>query len=168
MRIKTILSALLIFAVAVSCKKESVPQKPVGFSFKVKMSKRINDATIISGFYGHLKEFVGQDSVGVPVQNSILLYDITHKEAIEGVAYQSNGTTFYDLKKLEKMDINPKLTVIPNKTGFYQFDLGDLEYCVLIEAKRNTGFYRGGMQVFKGVSDQLNDRELRLDYKSTR
>ncbi|WP_339608185.1 hypothetical protein [uncultured Roseivirga sp.] len=168
MRIKIILSALLVFAVAVSCKKESVPQKPLDFNFKVKMSKRINDATIISGFYGHLKEYVGQDSVGVPVQNSILLYDITHKEAIESVAYQSEGTTFYDLKKLKKQDIEPKLTVIPNKQGFYQFDLGDLEYCVLIEVKKNTGYYRGGMQVFKGTSDQLNDRELRIDYKSKR
>jgi len=168
MRIKIILSALLVFAVAVSCKKESVPQKPLDFNFKVKMSKRINDATIISGFYGHLKEYVGQDSVGVPVQNSILLYDITHKEAIESVAYQSEGTTFYDLKKLKKQDIKPKLTVIPNKQGFYQFDLGDLEYCVLIEVKKNTGYYRGGMQVFKGTSDQLNDRELRIDYKSKR
>lgn len=168
MRIKIILSALLVFAVAVSCKKESVPQKSLDFNFKVKMSKRINDATIISGFYGHLKEYVGQDSVGVPVQNSILLYDITHKETIESVAYQSEGTTFYDLKKLKKQDIKPKLTVIPNKQGFYQFDLGDLEYCVLIEVKKNTGYYRGGMQVFKGTSDQLNDRELRIDYKSKR
>lgn len=168
MRIKITLSALLIFAIAVSCKKESVPQKPTDFNFKVKMSDKINDATIISGLYGHLKKFDGLDSVGIPVQNSILLYDIEHKETIEGVAYQSEGTTFYDLKKLKKKDIEPKFTVIPNKNGFYQFDLGDLEYCVLIEVKKNTGYYRGGMQVIKGASDQLNDRELRIDYKSTR
>lgn len=166
MRIKIIFSALLILTVVASCKKESIPQSSTNFTFKVKMSKRINDATIISGFYGHLKKYEDLDSVGIPVQNNILLFDIAHKEAIEGVAYQNGGTTFYDLKKLQKMDIKPKLTVIPNKKGFYQFDLGDLEYCVLIEVKKNTGYYKGGMQIFKGASDQLNDREIRIDYKS--
>ena len=133
----------------------------------------MEEPTIISGFYGSLLEYEGDfaqentEKKGVPARNSILLYNIEHKEAIEGVAYQDNGKTFYDLSKLEKMDIDPKLTVIPNKKGFYQFDLSDKSYCVLIEVKKNTGYYSGGLTVFEGSSDQLNDRELRIDYKAT-
>lgn len=173
MRIKILITVLFISAFALSCKKEAALQKPMEFRYQVKIPKKIVDPTIISGFYGHLLKYEGDysqanpDRQGEPVQNSILLYEIQHKEAIEGVAYQSNGTTFYDLDKLEDMDIEPKLTVIPNKQGFYQFDLSNNAYCVLVEVKKNTGYYKGGLTVFQGNQEQLNDREIRIDYNAS-
>lgn len=172
MRTNILLSILVISSLSFSCKKEAVVQKPVDFKYQVKIPKKMEKPTVISGFYGYLLKYEGDfsqanpDLKGIPVQNNILLYEIQHKEAIEGVAYQEGSITFYDLKKLEKMDIKPKLTVIPNNKGFYQFDLSDKAYCVLVEVKKNTGYYKGGVAVFQGSQEQLNDRELRIDYKA--
>jgi hypothetical protein len=177
MRIKTILSLFIIFTLALSCKKKDAekPEKVYSFNYRVKISNRINEPTIISGYYGHVMEYKGnfmpspeaEPNKPKPVENKILLYSVDHKEAIEASAFQENGITFYNLRKLKKMDIEPKYTVLPNKQGYYQFDLGDKEYFAIIEIKKSKGYFNGGAKLVKGSVSTLEELEMRIDYEAT-
>lgn len=182
MRTRLILSSLFVTAFFLGCKKENVPQedKQYYFTYRVKIADKIKEPTIISGFYGHVMEYKGDfmpqisDSTTqtkankpVPVRNKILLFQADQKEAIESVAYQEEGITYYNLKKLKKMRVEPKYTIVPNKSGFYQFDLGDKEYYILLELKKNKGYYNGGVQLLKGTTSTLQELELRVDHNAT-
>lgn len=177
MRIKTILSVLIIFSFAVGCKKKDSKKqdKDYFFNYRVQISKKILEPTIISGFYGNVMEYKGNfkpDANGEtkkaePSQTRILLFLAENKEALDGVAYQEAGKTYYDLRKLKKKKIAPKYTIIPNKSGFYQFDLGDQEYYALLEIKKSKGYFSGGAKLLKGTVSTLEELEMRVDNGAT-
>uniref|UniRef100_UPI00404784A6 hypothetical protein n=2 Tax=Roseivirga sp. TaxID=1964215 RepID=UPI00404784A6 len=177
MRIKTLLSVFIIFALCLSCKKKDAekPRKVYSFNYRVKISNRINEPTVISGYYGHVMEYKGnfipspdaEPNQPKIAQNKILLFLAEHKEAIEAAAYQENGITFYNLRKLKKMDIEPKYTILPNKQGYYQFDLGDKEYYAILEIKKSKGYFNGGAMLVKGSVSSLVELEMRIDYQAT-
>jgi hypothetical protein len=177
MRIKTILSVLIIFSLVTSCKKKDAKKddKEYFFSFRVDISKRILEPTIISGFYGHVMEYTGDfkpNTTGevkkpAPVQNKVLLYLAENKEALDDAAYQEEGQLFYDLRKLKKKNVLAKYIIIPNKDGFYQFDLGDQEYYAIVEIKRSKGYFKGGTKLLKGTVSTLEELDIRIDYNAS-
>jgi hypothetical protein len=177
MRIKTILSVLIIFSLTVGCKKKDSKKvdKDYFFSYRVEISKRILEPTIISGFYGRVMEYKGnfqpvtngEAKKPEPSQDRILLFLADNKAAIDEAAYEEGGKTFYNLRKLSKKKVEPKYTIIPNKSGFYQFDLGDQEYYALIQIKKSKGYFNGGAKLLKGTVSTLEELEIRIDHNAT-
>jgi hypothetical protein len=176
MKLKALPLILLALFVLGSCKKKNTPQKEdYFFTYHVRVSKNIVEPTIISGFHGKVMNYEGdfQPSPDVdprvpePVRNEILVFTANLKDKIEAVAYQEEGITFYNLKKLKKQEVLPKYIVKPNKSGFYQMDLGTGEYCFLIRVSKTRGYINGGVQTIKTDATQLKEMEMRIDYKAT-
>ena len=176
MKLKTLsLVIIAIFALS-SCKKKNTPQKDdYFFSYTVKIHKKILEPTIISGFYGKVMKYEGDfmPSPGVEprtpevTDNAILVFTADLKSQIEETAVEENGITFYNLKKLKKAEVKPKYVIKPNKSGFYQMDLGAGEYCFLIEIKKARAYYNGGLQTFTTKDGELKEMEMRIDYNAT-
>ncbi len=173
---KNILLGLILLVVVCSCKKEQVPiQDDYYFSFDVKISNKITEPTIINGYYGHVLEYNGNFMPSTDgetkkpdtVRNELYLYESSYLEQIQEAKVQKDGTDFYDLKKLEKNDIKPKFIVRPNKSGFYQIDTNQNEYLLLIEARKNLGYYNGGPLKVGGNSNQLRLMNMKIDYNAT-
>ena len=101
------------------------------------------------------------------VRNELYLYESSYLEQIQEAKVRKDGTDFYDLKKLEKNDIKPKFIVRPNKSGFYQIDTNQNEYLLLIEARKNLGYYNGGPLKVGGNSNQLRLMNMKIDYNAT-
>lgn len=173
-------SALLMFVLTiflVSCKKEQVPvQDDYYFSYKVKISNKLEEPTVINGYYGHVLLYEGNflPSTDGPtkkpdsVRNSLYFYEISKLEQLQQAKVQKSGTDFYDLKKLEKEDVLPKFIVEPNKQGFYQIDTNKDEYLVLIEARKNLGYYNGGpLKVGHQEANQLRLMNMNIDYNAS-
>lgn len=165
---------IFIFAVLIlsGCKKEDVPQKSYYFTFKVKMSKRITEPTIVNGFYGTMTNLNGKrkkkkDSVDAnakPIaQNTILLFDSQYLDQIKEIGAEKNGKTLYSLKKLKKLKIKPKFIIVPNKFGFFQFDPGNKAFIPLIEIKGNNGYYPMGLQILPELSSELRMLNVAID-----
>lgn len=181
MKLKNIaILALTLFALT-ACKKKNTPQKKdYFFTYKVHISKKIEEPTIISGYYGKVMEYEGnfqpaQDPVTgnsatpqpEPAQNEILVYTADKKEQIDGAAFQKDGITFYDLKKLKKAKVEPKYIITPNKSGFYQMDLGTGEFCVLLRVKKNKAYFNGGVRTLSATTGSLKELEMRVDYNAS-
>lgn len=176
MKLKTLSLVLIAIFALGSCKKKNTPQKEDFFyTYKVRIKKNIVEPTIISGFYGKVMRYEGDfmPSPGVEpnqpevAKNEILVYTADLKEKIEEAAYQEDGITFYNLKKLKKQEVAPKYIVIPNKSGFYQMDLGAGDYCFLIRLKKNKAYINGGVQTITTVAGELKEMEMRIDHKAT-
>lgn len=171
---KLVLAIAVLIAVA-SCNKKDVPQKSYFFSFKVKMSKRISEPTIINGYYGQMNLYKGDFSVKdstntnepVPASYPILIYQAVHKDKIEATSYLKDGKIFYNLKEIKKLDIEPKIVLTPNKAGFYQFDPNSNEYVALIRINKRTGYYSGGLGSFFSRETQLRQLEIKVDHQAT-
>lgn len=170
--------ALSILLVVASCGKKNVPLTNYFFTYKVAIKKKILEPTIINGYYGQMKLYKGDfsaknDSTNTtvktpqPANYSILLYEMQNKEAIDAVSDTKDGTLFYNLKKLKKAEIEPKFEIVPNKSGFYQFDNNGSSYLVLIRLNKRTGFYPGGIGTLEGQTNTLKEQEMRVDYQAT-
>lgn len=176
MKLKTLsLVIIAIFALS-SCKKKNTPQKDdYFFTYNVKIHKKILEPTIISGFYGKVMRYEGNfmPSPGVEprtpevADNEILVFTADLKSKIEEAAIEENGLTFYNLKKLKKAEVKPKYIIKPNKSGFYQMDLGAGDYCFLIAIKNNRGYYNGGLQTITTKDGALKELEMRVDYDAS-
>ena len=95
-----------------------------------------------------------------PVQNKILIYTAEHKGKIDSAAYQEDGITFYNLRQLAKSKVKPKYVIKPNKSGFYQIDLGTGEYLALIKIKKNKAYFSGGVRSLSAKNDLLEELDL--------
>lgn len=160
------LTLLLTLAIVMTgCGKRNVPQQDYSFKFKVAIANKITEPTIINGYYGTMNRYSdGPESDPETTKNCILLYEVQHKEALDAAVVQKNGTTFYDLRKLKKSEVEPKFIIIPNKKGFYQVDTNDKSYYALIQVKRNLGYYNGGVTLLNQLSNELRELEMRVDY----
>ncbi len=180
MRAKIILLFICSFVLLAACqKKATTKNESTMIGYDVKILKKITEPTIIAGFYGKVLKYEGDfmpktvaDSTvktkqPEPTQTAILLFPIEMKDQIEEVKYEEKGTTFYNLKTLKKKNILPKYRFVPNKIGFYQMDLGEVEYCILLEIKGKKGYYNGGLGVISSTHDKLVELDMRVDYKAT-
>ncbi len=166
---------LIVGVIALSaCNKEDIPKEPYYFTFYVKINKRITEPTIVNGYHGTLTDRNGKvklkkDSIDANItpvaQNDIHLYDATHFDKIQEFAIESSGVTVYDLKKIKKADIKPKFVVTPNKSGFFQFDTGEIEYIPLIAVKGKKGYYPKGLTKLPALTGELIKIDLAIDYK---
>ncbi len=171
---KLVLAIAVLIAVA-SCNKKDVPQKSYFFSFKVNISNKITEPTIINGYYGQMNLYKGdfsvQDSTNtktpVPASYTVLIYEAANKDKIEATAYTKNDKKFYSLKKIKKQDIQPKFVLTPNKKGFYQFDPNDNEYVALICINKRTGYFPGGLGTLPAPNNELRQLEMRVDHQAT-
>ena len=181
MKLKVFLLVMSVLVLA-GCKKDSVPKKKkvYEFTYKIRMPKKITEPTIISGFYGKVMKYEGNfmPSVNnetdeaivkkpVPAQNEILVYPAEFKDKIVSVAYEEEGITFYDLKKLKKLKVNPKYVIKPSKEGFYQLDLATGDYCVLLKIKKKKAYYNGGVATLSATTSDLKELEMRIDYNAS-
>ena len=164
---------LLLLVASAGCKKDEVPQESYYFTFNVRMSNKINEPTIVSGFYGtmtnkngkvKLKKNAIEENIKPVAQNKIYLYDADNIEQIRAHATESEDITLYDLRKLEKEDIKPKFIVTPNKSGFFQFDTGDKSYIPLVKVKGNKGYYPEGLKELPILSSELVKMDIVLSY----
>ncbi len=176
MRGKIILLSIALSFLAISCKKDTVPQQDdYYFTFNVKMSNRINEPTIINGYYGHVLEYEGNfmpttdGPAKAPdtVRNDIYVYEASLMDSLQQAKVQKNGVDFYDLKQLEKQEIKPKYIIRPNKSGFYQLDTNSKEYLLLIQTSKRLGYYNGGPLKVGGNTNVLINQDLKIDYKAT-
>ncbi len=171
---KLVLAIAVLIAV-VSCSKKDVPQKSYFFSFKVNISNKITEPTIINGYYGQMNLYKGDFSVQystntkspVPASYTVLIYEAANKDKIEAAAYTKDGKKFYRLKDIKKQEIKPKFTLIPNKSGFYQFDPNDNDYVALICINKRTGYFPGGLGSLSAPDNQLRQLEMRVDHQAT-
>lgn len=173
---KSILLGLLLVVLVISCKKEQVPvQDDYYFSFKVKISNKITEPTIINGYYGHVLEYEGNFMPSTDgntkkpdsIRNELYFYEASYLQEIQQAKVEKSGTEFYDLKLLEKNEIKPKFIIQPNKSGFYQIDTNSKEYLVLIETDNNLGYYNGGPLKVGFTDTQLRLLNMKIDYNAT-
>ena len=178
MKLKTVALLTLTLLALGSCHKKSNPtkrKKKYFFTYQVRISRRITKPTIISGYYGKLMKYEGDFTPktekgnetrpqAVPVQNKILIYTAEHKGKIDSAAYLENGITFYNLKQLARAKVKPKYVIKPNKSGFYQIDLGTGEYLALIKIKKNKAYFSGGVRSLSAKNDLLEELEMRIDF----
>lgn len=170
---KLVLAVSVLLLVA-SCNKKNVPQKTYFFTFNVKMSKKITEPTIINGYYGTMHLYKGDfsktDSLNtnepVPARFEILLFEADKKEILDGASYLKDGKVFYDLKKLKKAEVEPKIIITPNKSGFYQFDPNDANYLALICINKRTGYYPGGLASLVSPNGSTKKLDMRVDYEA--
>ena len=164
---------VLIMVIISGCRKDEVPQKSFYFSFRVNISNKITEPTIVNGYYGTLTDKNGkvklkknaiEENITTVAQNCIYLFGVDKKEAIEEVSFEKNGKIVYDLKQLKKADIKPKFIIIPNKSGFFQFDSGDQPYLPLIEVKGNLGYYPTPLAPLPAQTGALLKLDIALDF----
>ena len=176
MRGKIILFSIALSVLAVSCKKDTVPQQDdYYFTFTVNMSNKINEPTIINGYYGHVLQFEGNfmpttdGPAKTPdtVRNELYVYEAALIDSLEQAKVQKDGKDFYDLRKLEKKDIKPKFIIKPNKSGFYQIDTNSKEYLLLIKVTKRLGYYNGGPLKIGGNTGLLMNLDPRIDFEAT-
>lgn len=141
-----------------SCGKKNVPQQEspeerLPLTFNVKISKNLEEPTIINGYYGKLLVASDQkrtttDTTATqdkPSRNLIYVFEASALPALEKVAFEKKGETFFDLKKAEEDERTiPRYIIKPNKQGFYQIDTDSKIYYLLIATDRNTGYYPSG------------------------
>ncbi len=172
--------AFLLIAVILfvsGCKKDSTPKSARGyfFDYRVSMSNKLDEATIINGYWGYVKEYKGdfQPTLGEKPKepkiatNRLLFFEADWKDQIEATAITKNGVKFYDLSKISKQDIEPKITIYPNKKGFYQFDPNGRNYVGLIQVSKRLGYMNGGLKEFGGLNNELVNFDMRIDYDAT-
>lgn len=176
MRGKIILFSIALSVLAVSCKKDTVPQQDdYYFTFRVKMSNKINQPTIINGYYGHVLLYDGNfmpttdGPAKTPdtVRNELYVYEASLLDSLEQGKIQIEGGEFYDLKKLDKNNIKPKFIIKPNKSGFYQIDTNAKEYLMLIKVTDRLGYNNGGPLKIGGNPGLLMNLDPRIDYDAT-
>ena len=156
------------------CRKEDVPQESYYFSFRVNISNKITEPTIVNGYYGtlidkngkvNLKKNAIEENITPVAENCIYLFETDKKEALEAAATTGkNGVTVYDLKQIKKADVKAKFVIIPNKSGFFQFDTGDQAYIPLIELKGNVACYPDGLTDLPALTGELIKLDWAIDY----
>lgn len=177
MRGKSILLLFVLTVLLVACKKDEVPvQDDYYFTYKIKVSNRIEQPTIINGYYGYVLLYEGNFMPSTDgetkkpdsVRNELYFYEVSQLEKLQEAKFQKNGTDFYNLKKLNKAEVLPKFIVIPNKSGFYQLDTNKDEYLVLINVGKNRGYYNGGpLKVGHQLANDLRMMNMNIDYEAT-
>lgn len=181
MKLKTVALLALAFIALSSCNKKSKPLKPgYFFTYNVRIANKITEPTIISGFHGKVLNYEGDFQPKInpetkeaivrepeTVRNEILIYTADLKGKIDSAAFEDNGFTFYNLKKLKKAKVKPKYIIRPNKSGFYQLDLGTGEYLALIRIKKNRGYFNGGVRTLSATTGSLKELDMMIDYKAT-
>ena len=163
MRLKTTLLIILSMVVLAACqKKANTKLKPEeSIVFNVKISKKIVEPQIISGFYGKVLRTEGDSLNEAEVSRTpILVYSVDLKEKIEAAKFEEKGNTYYNLKKLKKQGVLPTFRFVPNKSGFYQMDLGNGQFCILLESNKKKGYYMGGLYTIQSSADRLVEMNI--------
>jgi len=133
--------------------------------YNVVFSNKIKEPSVVAGFYGIMtKGKYKKSNTPKPSSTPILIFPITDKEQIESVRYEEKGKIFYNLKKLASQGITAKYRFIPNSSGFYQMDLGEEQFCILIAASSKKGFYPGGLGILSASMTELVELNLSGDY----
>ena len=169
---------VLLATIVLSCNKGGTAKSSSGyfFDYRVSISNKMEEASIINGYWGYVKlykgNFMPDPSAEKPREpkiatNRLLFYEAEWKEAIEATAVTRNGTKFYDLNKINRQDIKPKIVIIPNRKGFYQFDPNGKNYVGLIQISKRFGYMNGGLKEFGGLNNELVNLEMRIDYDAT-
>lgn len=177
-KMKKVLSLLVLTLVIVSCKKESTPKSSSGyfFDYRVSISNKIEEPTIINGYWGYVKlykgNFMPDPSAESPREpkiatNKLLFFEAEWKDAIEATATMRDGVKFYDLAKIRRENIQPKVVMYPNKKGFYQFDPNGKQYVGLIQISKRFGYMNGGLKEFNDTNNRPVNLEMRIDYDAT-
>ncbi len=179
MRAKLIWVVIVVCVGISSCTKKANNQTDQIINYTVKISNKVTEPTIIGGFYGKVMLYEGDFMPKVseagstetkqpePSQAPILLFPVELKEKIESVKYEEDGKSFYNLRALKNQKVLPKYRYVPNKSGFYQMDLGNKSYCVLLELKGSRGYYNGGIGTLQSQHNVLVELEMRVDYDAT-
>ena len=158
------------------CKKDNTPVATnYYFNYKVRISDKIDEPTIINGYYGKVRKYEGNFMPSPDTEarqpevaeNILLFFEARFEEEIAETEITKNGTTFFNLKAIEKKGIQPKVIVFPNDDGFYQIDTNGNEYIALIRINAKHGYYNGGLQKFGGLNNELKEHEMRIDYNAT-
>lgn len=172
------LLAITLFTsfLVLGCKKDNTPVAGnYYFNYKVRISDKIEEPTIINGYYGKVRKYEG-DFMPSPdtearepevAKNIILFFEARFQEEIEETVFTKDGTQFYNLKAIEKKGIQPKVIIFPNDDGFYQIDTNANEYVALIRINAKRGYFNGGLQKFGGLNNELKEQEMRIDYNAT-
>ena len=165
MRIKILLIATISCVLLQSCqKKVATATEKFDVNYKVPISNKIKEPSIISGFFGTVTKTNKKKGTTDPSKTAVLIYPFDLKEQIEAVKYEENGVTFYNLKALASQGVLPKYKFIPNKSGFYQMDLGEEQFCILLEVGNKKGYYPGGLGVLSASMSVLMQLDLSADY----
>lgn len=175
---KKVLLLVIVFASVAGCKKSSTPQSAAGyfFDYSIRIDNDLKEPTIINGYWGYVKEYKGNfmpdpsaESPREPkiAHNRLVFYEAAFRETIEAAAIERNGTTFYDMSKLNKADLAPKYYIYPNRDGLYQFDPNGRKYIGFIQISKRLLYMNGGIKEFGGLNNQLISNDMRIDYDAT-
>lgn len=170
--------AICCLVILAGCKRESNPVSANGyfFDYKVRISNNLTEPTIINGYYGKVQEYKGNympdpssEEARKPkvATNRLVFYEADFRELIESAKIERNGTTFYDMSKLGKEELEPKFYIYPNKEGFYQFDTNGRKYIGFIQISKRLLYLNGGIKEFGGLNNQLINFDMRIDYDAT-
>jgi len=165
MRFKIVLFTVLGCVLLQSCnKKTAKPAAKFEVNYNVVISNKVLEPSIISGFFGHMTKMHKKSNSPKPSRTPILIFPFEDKEAIESVKYEANGKTFYNLKALASRGVLPKYKFIPNKFGFYQMDLGEGKFCILMAEGSKHAFYPGGLGILSTTMTDLMELNLSADH----
>jgi hypothetical protein len=175
---KKLLFILGLTLILFGCKKESNPVSSQGyfFDYNVRMKNGLTEPTIVNGYWGFVKEYKGDFMPNPDAEqarepkiktNRLVFYEAEFKDKIEAAAIDRNGTTFYDMSKINKEDLQPKFYIYPNREGFYQFDTNGKKYIGFIQISKRLLYMNGGIKEFGGLNNQLINFDMRIDYEAT-
>ena len=164
MKIKIILIVFATCFLFQACNKSAAPTTIYNMHYNVVISNKIKEPSVVSGFYGHMTKAHKKSGNPKPSSTPVLIFPITDKEQIESVKYEEKGKIFYNLKKLATQGVTAKYRFVPNSSGFYQMDLGEEQFCILIAASSKKGFYPGGVGVLTATMRDLVELNLSGDY----
>lgn len=164
MKIKIVLILVVTSFLFQACNKSAAPTTIYNMHYNVVISNKVKEPSIVAGFHGHMTKAHKKSGSPKPTSTPVLIFPITDKEQIESVRYEEKGKIFYNLKQLDKQGVKAKYRFIPNKFGFFQMDLGEGEFCILIEAGSKKGFYPGGLGILNASMTELIELNLSGDY----
>jgi hypothetical protein len=164
MKYKIILTVVVTCFLFQACNKSAAPATIYNMKYNVVISNKIKEPSVVAGFFGHMTKAHKKSSTPKPSSTPILIFPFAEKEQIESVRYEEKGKIFYNLKKLAAQGIKAKYRFVPNSSGFYQMDLGEEQFCILIAASSKKGFYPGGVGVLNASMTELVELNLSGDY----
>jgi len=164
MKVKIILIVVVTSFLFQACSKSAAPSTVYNMHYNVVFSNKLKEPSVVAGFYGIMTKAHKKSGTPKPSSTPVLIFPFVDKEQIESVRYEEKGKIFYNLKKLASQGITAKYRFIPNSSGFFQMDLGEEQFCILIAANSKKGFYPGGLGILNASMTELVELNLSGDY----